>query len=83
MAEGKVDVSREQVVEFIDGAFKEIANLLGLILTTFHEHLDNIEDNKCYAAMIEKRTKIKKTKRYILTKLCYCLRLNNINLVQE
>lgn len=74
IAERKVEVSRENLVEFNEGAFKEInlqqfkkrtiANAFDICglnpysddLTAFHEHLDNIEESKCYAAMIEKRT---------------------------
>lgn len=81
MAERKVDVCREQLLEFIEGAFKEIniqqfkkmtiANSFDICginpysddLTAFHEHLDNIEENKCYAAMIEKRTALDFKKR--------------------
>lgn len=74
IAERKVKVSREKLVEFIEGAFKElnlqqfkkrtIANAFDICglnpysddLTAFYGHLDNIEESKCYAAMIEKRT---------------------------
>ena len=74
MAERKVDVSREQLVDFIEGVFNHINtqqlrnrtiaesfDICGLNpysddLTAFHRHLDSLEENKCYAAMIEKRT---------------------------
>ena len=74
MAERKVDVSREQLVDFIEGAFNQInthqmrnrtiaesfdncgLNPYSDDLTAFHRHLDSLEENKCYAAMIEKRT---------------------------
>ena len=73
MAERKVDVSREQLVDFIEGVFNHINtqqlrnrtiaesfDICGLNpysddLTAFHRHLDSLEENKCYAAMIEKR----------------------------
>ena len=74
MAERKVDVSREQLVDFIEGVFNHINtqqlrnrtiaesfDICGLNpysddLTAFHRHLDSLKENKCYAAMIEKRT---------------------------
>lgn len=74
MTQRKVEVSREQLAEFIERAFdvinrqqlvnRTIANSFDLCglnpysddLTTFHRHLDSLEENKCYAAMIEKRT---------------------------
>ena len=72
--ERKINVSREQLVNFIEDAFNQINsqqirnrtiaesfNICGLNpysddLTAFHRHLDSLEENKCYAAMIEKRT---------------------------
>ena len=74
MTQRKVEVSREQLAEFIERAFdvinrqqlvnRTIANSFDLCglnpysddLTAFHRHLDSLEENKCYAAMIEKRT---------------------------
>jgi len=34
-------------------------------LTAFHKHLDSIEENKCYAAMIEKRSALEDYTLYI------------------
>ncbi len=74
IAERKINVSREQLVDYIEDAFNQINtqqirnrtiaesfNICGLNpysddLTAFHRHLDSLEENKCYAAMIEKRT---------------------------
>ena len=76
MAERKVDVSREQLVDFIEGVFNHINtqqlrnrtiaesfDICGLNpysddLTAFHRHLDSLEENKCYAAMISRKEKL-------------------------
>jgi len=74
MAERNVQVAREQLAEFIEGAFdhintqqlrkRTIAESFNICAlnpysddsSAFHMHLDSLQENKCYAAMIEKRT---------------------------